>query len=283
MIANKTLKNIWEEFVYGGHLLSLGASGIIYTIMLIFNLKPSLPLLAMMYLMPQIIYSFDHLKGAEKDAKTNPTRSKYFQTQKKKIITLIVVYMVALLGALVYLKNIKIFLAVLFIIAMGMLYAKFFKNLTKKIPAFKNVFVAFMWAFTPIILVSLYYNVFNAGMLPLFIVVFLRLVVNTIFFDIKDIYSDKNNHIKTLPVVFGKNKAINFLQIINILSLAPIAIGVWLNILPSFSLGLLAFYFYSFYYLERAKNNKTDIGFLSYVLADGEYILWPITILLIKH
>lgn len=283
MTVNKILKRFWNEFIYGGHLLSLGASGIIYTIMLIFNLKASIALLLIMYLMPQIIYSFDHLKGVEKDAKTNPERTKYFQAQKNKNIALIIFYIIALLGVLIYLKNWEIALFVFSINIFGMLYPIFFKNFTKKIPAFKNIFVAFVWAFTPIILIFLYYNFFSLGLLLLFIFIFLRWIINTSFFDIKDMGSDKDIFIKTLPVILGKNKTINFLHIINILSIAPIVIGIWLNILPSFSLGLLTFYFYSFYYLEQAKKDRINISFLSYILADGEYILWPIIILLIKY
>lgn len=284
MKAVKVLRIIKDEFVYGGHLLSLGASGIIYTIMLIFNLKINLSLLAIIYLMPQIIYSYDHLKGAKKDAKTNPERAKHFQTQKNKIISLIIIYVAVLLTVLVYLKNWEIGLTVFLIIISGMLYTKFFKDITKRIPAFKNFFVAFVWAFSPTVLILLHFHFkLNISLLLLFIFILLKFIVSTVFFDIKDMESDKSNLIKTLPAIFGKGVTINFLQIVNILSLAPIIIGVWFNLLPSFSLGLLIFYFYSFYYLEKAKTDKANINFLSYILADGEYLLWPITILLIKY
>jgi len=48
MASKKYLRKIWDEFVYGGHLLSLGGSAIIYSVMLVLKLDTSLPLIFIM-------------------------------------------------------------------------------------------------------------------------------------------------------------------------------------------------------------------------------------------
>jgi 4-hydroxybenzoate polyprenyltransferase len=100
-------------------------------------------------------------------------------------------------------------------------------------------------------------------------------MVNTCFCDIKDMENDKKYQIKTLPVVLGKEKFIVVLHIINIISLTPILIGVYLHVLPLFSLLLVALIMYSVYYIQKSKRKETNIQSLSSIVVDGEYVFWP--------
>jgi len=107
--------------------------------------------------------------------------------------------------------------------------------------------------------------------------------VNTVFFDVKDLESDRQRNLKTLPVIFGKRMTIYLLHLINLIALIPLIVGVYSNDIPKESLVLLVFTLYSFYYLTQALFLDGKIlRTLSYVIADAEYILWSILIIIVK-
>ena len=280
MNIKKVLKFVWDEFIYGGHLTSLGVSGILGFSAIILNQKISIPLLTLGYLVSQVVYFYNHFRELKKDILTNLKRTQHLQKSKKYFLIIFALYLVSFFLCLVYINNLAVALMSLFLVSGGLLYTTFFKNLSKKITGFKSFYVDFFWALL-ILLVAFYYNIHcNLLLFLLFFFIFLKSSTNTIFFDIKDIKSDKKEKLKTIPILFGTKKTLNFLHIINVLSFIPIIIGVYINLLPLFSLSVFIFYFYSFYYLEKAKKQKINIRNLSYIIADGEYLLWPFVLIL---
>jgi len=112
--------------------------------------------------------------------------------------------------------------------------------------------------------------------IPLFLIflfVFLRMFINTVFLDIKDVESDKKNNLKTFPIVFGYKKTILILKIISLLSGLLLILGSLLYFIPTYSLILLLVVPYSFYYFKKSEN-KENFYLVNYVLADAEFILW---------
>jgi len=284
MEVRKFLNSIWNEFVYGGHLLSLGGSGNIYFETTLLNQKINLLLLFLAYLISQIVYSYNHLIEAKKDIESNSERAKYLlETKKEKKAKIeFFIYCLFLLITLFLLKKTELLIFVLIIVMAGIFYTLFFKSLTKKVLGFKNLYVSFTWTFSLQLLIGMYYGIFNNIMIILFLFIFLRCMVNGIFFDLKDIKTDKNEGLKTLPVALGQEKTLYFLHIINFISFIPILFGVFKNILPFYSLSLFIFFFYSFYYLKAAEEGKSNLNFLSYVIVDAEHILWGLWALIFK-
>ena len=272
MSRNKFLKKTWKEFIYGGHLLSLGASGIIYTTIQLLGLKNSWLLLMVAYLLSQIIYSFDHIVGAKNDI-----------VKRKASQPILIVYLILFLLTTIFLNNWKVSCASFSIIIFGLCYPLLFKKFTKKIPAFKNIFVALIWSLSPVVLVLFKYSLdFNNVFLLLLLFIFLRWFLNTSFFDMKDILADKKDSLKTIPIILGEKKTLTFFHLLNLFSFLPLILAIYYKVLSSFSIGLCVFYLYSFYYLLRSSYAKKNIPFLSYVMADGEYLLWPLAIYIAK-
>ena len=107
------------------------------------------------------------------------------------------------------------------------------------------------------------------------------MMIITTFYDIKDLQSDREAGLLTLPMVFKhKSGWLNILHVLNVLSFTPVIVGVIFDILPLYSLFLLLILLYGFVYIQKAKGDTADINFLSYVIADGEYNIWPILLLL---
>lgn len=276
----RILKFICNEFIYGGHLLSLGAAGIVFTSAILLNISPRLDGLVVAYLITYSVYSYNRLKEFKKDFSTNSKRTQHIERYIEILPFIIFCSELLAFLLLFYFSNFRSLIFSLLMLIGGLSYTLYFKKITKQILAFKSIYVAFFWAFL-VIFTMLYYNTYvNVLVFFLFSFVLLRWLINTIFFDIKDIDSDQLEGLKTIPVVLGKDKTLRLLHFFNFLSFIPILAGIYMNILPPALLFFLIFFFYSFYYLVKIKNPKTDIHSLSYIVVDGEYMFWPLILML---
>ena len=115
----------------------------------------------------------------------------------------------------------------------------------------------------------------------LFIFVFLRFIVSTTFFDLKDMKSDKKQGFLTLPLVIKNNKNwLFYLHLLNVISFLPIICGILLQIFPLYMIFLLVLFVYSFYYIQKATKENIDMLSLSYIIVDGEFYYWPFLFIL---
>jgi 4-hydroxybenzoate polyprenyltransferase len=234
-----------------GYLTALGAPALVLTTSIITNSNINLPLLVISYLIPLIVYSYDYMSDLDKDVETNSSRYKHLQ--KKIMITL-----------------------------GGLLYATALKGLTKRIPIFKNIYTVLTWSLGGTLFVPLYYSLnISLPFLIIFIFINMKGMINAIFFDLKDSITDSNEGLKTLPVILGKGNAIKFLLILNFAAFIPLVIGVIFKILPIITLSLIIFFFYSLYYLIKAKRSiNNEIWVILGSIADFEFIFWPVILII---
>jgi 4-hydroxybenzoate polyprenyltransferase len=272
---------IFQEAIHGGYLTALGAPALVLTTTIITNSKINLPLLAISYLLPLIVYSFDYMRDLDADNETNLERSTHLQKKKTFYPYILLMYILLLISLLLFFSNIQLILFIILITIGGLLYATALKGLTKKIPIFKNIYTVLTWSLGGTLFVSLFYSVpFSVSFLIVFIFINLKGMINAIFFDMKDYLADTKEGLKTLPVLIGKKKALRLLHILNFVAFIPLIMGVYLKILPQISLVLIIFFFYSFYYLRLAQNPENqDIWVKLGSIADFEFIFWPIIII----
>lgn len=278
----KIAKLLWDELIYGGHLLSLGAVSAIFTSAILLDIKITWDCLAVVYLGTHSIYLYDRYKELKKDRLTNPERTNHIKKYYNKIPLIIICYIAIFIGILLYFNKIHTSSLALFLLFMGLLYAVFFKKITEKIIGFKNFFVAFMWALLVVFLAIYYSYPLNLSLLLVLIFVYLRCFIGTNFYDIKDIQADKKEHLLNLSIILKPKTLIRFLNLINILSLFPIIIGVYLKLLPVFSLVLFLIIPLNFYFLKKIENAKKNIAYLSEIAIGTEKIFWSLFILLGK-
>jgi 4-hydroxybenzoate polyprenyltransferase len=273
---------IFQEAIHGGYLTALGAPALVLTTIIITNSKINVPLLAISYLLPLIVYSFDYMRDLDKDNESNLERSNHLKKKKKYYPIVLLIYSILLLSLLLLYSNFQLILFIVSITIGGLLYATVLKGLTKKIPIFKNIYTVLTWSLGGTLFVSLFYSIpFSLSFLIVFIFINLKGIINAIFFDLKDYFTDSKEGLKTLPVLIGKKDALRLLHIINFVAFIPLILGVYLKIIPQISLTLIIFFFYSFYYLREAQNTKSqDIWVKLGSIADFEFIFWPILLII---
>lgn len=271
-----------NEFIYGGHLLSLGGASIVFTSAVLLNIRITWDFLLIAYIIIYIAYSYNRLMEFKSDSLTNPLRTEHIGGYVRIFPYIIAVSFLVALLLLVEYGNFDSIIFMLFMVTGSLLYTILFKNLTKNIIGFKSFYVSLFWA--SLIVLLAFYSGSSLGIsaILVFLFVFLRLVVNTVFFDIKDIDSDKLCGLKTLPVCLGKKKVLILIHALNVISFLPLILGVYTGFLPPVSLSLFPFYFYTFYYLELVERGSVNVQKLSYAMVDGEYVLWSLVLFYFK-
>ncbi|KKQ35227.1 MAG: hypothetical protein US52_C0031G0003 [candidate division WS6 bacterium GW2011_GWA2_37_6] len=269
-----------KEFVLGGHMTALEALAMIFSVILLSDLSPNLVILIIPYLIAQLIYSYNQIREAKFDADTNPERVRHFKNQHKLKLLLFVVYFALLIISLIF-TNFNIVMFVIFIVICGFAYTDYFKTLN--IRGFKNFYAALFWVLV-ILTIPFYYHLkitafYTFSMLVFFLTVF----VNTIFFDIKDILGDRQRNIRTYPVIWGVKKTIYVLCLIKLISIVPIIISVYYHFLPYEFIFFIIIVFYGILYITSALYLKgKKLRLFSYIIADAEFILWLLLLLLVK-
>ncbi len=264
-----------DELVYGGHIFAMGAVSVVFALSILSNVLITIDFLAVVYLMFYAIYLNDHFEDVRKDFLTNIQRAEYLR-KNKKIPILVSGSVITLELLLFYFGNIYSLYLGSIIVILGLFYSRYFKRITKRIVAFKNLFVALVWSMLTFFLFLYYSYLLTAEVVLFAIFIFLRIFVVQISLDIRDKEGDKREKLLTIPVFFGK-KTESILMGLNILAFLLLFYSMYFDIFPKFCVLLFFIFPYSFYYINRIKNTKNDSSI--YFLAVMEPIILLIFIL----
>jgi len=271
----------YKELVYGGHLLALGTSSMAATAALVMGRTPTWDLLLMAYLFSFGGYSINRISDFGQDAVSHPDRTAYLKNRIGWLKGAVVAcfglgYFLAFFRSFVFFVGllIPLLLALAYSIGSERLKGRIGVSRLKEATLVKNVTVSFGWSLVPF-LVGLYYLQLPAAIIALAPFIFLRLMVNTIFFDQRDMEADASFGVKTLPVTMGMAGSSRVMDALDLASGAYLACIVVGGLVPVFTVGLLVFVPYSFAYRLYAKSGKHRDSVRDLV-ADGEYLLWGV-------
>jgi len=280
MIIKKIAKFIYDEIVYNGHLQSIGVLGIVIFSSILLNIKISIISLVILYLSFYLIYLYNRYRELKIDSLTNKARTEHIKKVSKYIPYGALVLLIILAFLLYSFGNNRFTIFMLAIIILGILYTDFFKNLTKKIAIFKDIYAALVFAvliFFPVIYQSLRIRDYLSVGIFLMMFVFFKALVMQIFLDLKDIESDKKRGLLTLGILWGKDRVLGRLKIFSIIIgiLAPLFLFLHLSLPASvfMLLFLIPFNLYCFRLVKRGE-------FRGFIHESSEFIIWPILILL---
>lgn len=255
------------EILFNGHLQSLGAVSLVYlSSIYIYNFKPSVWLLLVIYLLFQSIYFYDRYRDLDDDEETNSIRVKHIRKYAQFISTIILTFLVVAVLLLLTMFNFGGLVFFVIVFLLGYFYPLYFKGLTKRIYLFKNIYVSGVHAVLVIFpLLATEVASVNFIFLCLFsIYIFIEAMIVQVLLDVKDVESDKGQGLLTLPVLIGAKKTIMSAAVLSILGFALIVLY-----LPVLAILSLMINFLVLYLLV----NKNMAGFF---LGASKFILWSI-------
>lgn len=269
-----------RELVYGGHLLALGTSSIAAAAAILLGRPPTMVLLVMAYLFSYGAYMLNRGAEVTQDSISDPARTSFLQSRSKYLMTIsgasfAIGYVLAATVSFVF------FLALLAPLVLALAYTVGSKKMVRFIGAkrlkdkllVKNIVISFAWSLIPV-LVGLYYASLPIALFAFSPFVFLRLMSNTVFFDLRDVLADREFGVRTAPAVYGSDFSYKMMDGFDILSVAYVFFLIAVHLFPLYSLIMASLPVYSLIYRWLSRNPGSDLSFLCNFVADGEYILW---------
>lgn len=275
----RILPGILDFLVHSSILVSLIAASITYMLFKLAGVAPNYIMLVPFFTM-FAIYNFNRKTDMAEDTVSDPKKSEFTRKYNKYFLgTAALGYGIAVL--LSFARGLKYGAAVLVPFAVGYAYSekwipsKSGKMRIKDMLVLKNLVVALTWAYAAIIPPLLLLNL-NIGKEAYFLgfVVFSRLFINAIFFDIKDVAGDSKTGTRTIPSVYGTAFTDKFLVFLNAVFLYVMLVAYFAGLLSPL-MYLIGFFTaaYGFFYFTLYKTRSVELSSLSYVIADGELIL----------
>jgi len=265
---------IWEEFIYGGHWFSLSVSAFVLTVIVLLELNIRWELIAIVYLLLQTVYNYNHYKELDFDSLSKSDRTNHIKKYYSFLPILTILYGIGFVILTFYYGNIESLVMAGFLLLSGLLFTKVFKKLTEKIIGFKTFYASFTLSLLIIFIALFYKYPITFLILELVIFFFLRFMISSSFSDMKDMDVDKKYHLLSWPVCFGRKKFLTFLHILNFVTTIPLFIIIF-KIHPTFSFFVIFSFLYCFYYIKKAKKPGVDIHSLTNIIVDGEFLYWP--------
>ncbi len=270
---------LYKELVYGGHLLALGTSSMAATVSFVLGRVPTWDLLLMAYLFSLGGYSINRFSDFEEDAVSHPDRTAYLKGRVGSLKAISAAcfalgYLLALLRNLIFFGALlaPLALALAYSVGSGRMKGALGFSRLKEATLVKNLTVSLGWSLVPV-LVGLYYLQLPLAILALSPFIFLRIMVNTIFFDQRDAAADAAFGVRTLPVRMGMAASSRVMDVLDLASgVYLIGVVAW-GLVPLFAGALVIFVPYSFAYRLYSRAGKHKDSARDFV-ADGEYILW---------
>ena len=148
---------VWNEFIFGGHLLSLGAVSVVFTSAILLGIRITIDFLLIIYLIAYTIYLYNRFKEYKKDFLTNYDRTQHIAKYIKYTPVIIFCCMLIVICMLLYFGNQISLIFGLLLLIFGLLYSVYFKEMTGRIIGFKNFYVALMWSLL-VIFLAFYYS-----------------------------------------------------------------------------------------------------------------------------
>lgn len=248
-----------------------GMTGFFVTFMvfILLGMTPEIQVCFSVFLLVFSVYSLNKLTDIKEDAINMPERLCFLKGRKRLILyySLFAYFLSVLLAFLDNPSTIPI----LFIpLASNALYSiKLIPGIPrfKDIPVMKNLFVALSWTLVCTLLPILHMKGgLSISLSILIYFVLIKLFINAALYDIRDVKGDRENGIRTLPVLIGPRKTSGILLMLNTTLLPCLAsLG---NISKLIFLGLILYgYIYTIYFSVLRNPQLLDF------FVDGEWML----------
>jgi 4-hydroxybenzoate polyprenyltransferase len=255
----------------------------LFTSQSLLGLPTSLELLLIAFLISFSAYNINRKTDTKEDRISYPERTEFLNIYYKHIkIVALAAYITALFIA--FSNSLVVGLIILLPLISVSLYSipwipAFTTTRLKDIFVVKNATVAVFWAIGVIILPLAYFEKpLTLTSMAVFFYMFLKVFGNSVTLDIRDVTGDTVHNIRTIPIKFGTANTKKILTLINLGSFCVIIVSVLYNLLTVAAYLVSLVVIYTQIYIHFI--SKTNIRFLTDVLADGEYIVMCLLALL---
>lgn len=273
-----TKNSLPKLLVYSNMYNVFCMAALLYVSSIVLTGEPHLRLLVIAMLMTWSMYTLNRTGDVNEDMVNRPDRAQLVHRHVRVLRLLaIACYGVAL--GLSFVSGRWAFVIPLAILVLGFTYSFAWmpirnrenRRRLKDVTLVKNLTISAAVASTAVLLPVLHTSDhLSSSVFALFVFVFLRVFVNTVVFDIRDMEGDRSAGVNTIPVVCGVRKTKTLLYILNLAVALVVVLSVMSAVLPRLAYFLLPSSLYAHVYIVLADHRRFTRGFLSDIVVDGE-------------
>jgi 4-hydroxybenzoate polyprenyltransferase len=275
------LRKVFHYAVMSDIYASLIAAGIVLIALAVLGLPLDIFSAAAVFFTALAVYALNRQDDADIDAINVPERTKFVSQRGWLVLSFSIAGFFSLL-TYAYMTNGGVFTVMAAIFVLGLFYSfpllrplhavTGFSRL-KDVLGVKNALVSAMYGAFVLIPVL---NV-NAPITPLvgllFLFVFLRFFIVSTIFDLRDVEGDARKNVNTIPVVFGKEKAVLFLHGLNAITVLAVVAAAAEHAVPAlFGSMVFVTFLFATYYIEQCRRENTDIRHLCSVVVEADFV-----------
>lgn len=224
------------------------------------------------------VYSLDKLTKSDEDKTNMPERQKFLSGHK----TIAVLCALGAYGVAVMITAFSNPLALPVILSPVIVNAVYATKLhpcvprLKDIPIMKNVVVALIWAMGGALLPAVNMtHAQNTLVAAVFYFVAVKMFINTVLYDVRDVDGDRAKGMRTMPIILGEKKTIAVLMLLNSTLLLWLRFAeIHLQLIAT----ILVLYGYVYIFYFRKRRNHLALDFF----VDGEWMLAFALLLVLK-
>jgi 4-hydroxybenzoate polyprenyltransferase len=280
-----TIPNILSFLVASSLFVSITLFSVIYLTFYSLGIPPDYTLFFASFLVTFSIYNLNKLTDVAEDTVNTPDRSKFVKNKNHLIIFISTITYASALIIGVFSGEILAIILLLIPLWIAILYSI---RLHPELPRLKDIFLAksisvttgwvlsiviLSFIFLPKVEIILFWSCF----------LFIKLFINSVLFDVRDLKGDNILGIKTVPAVLGVKKTRKILLVLQSLLLPWIALVIYYNalqpVLPILLFGIFYGYWYILHFCREEKKRpiKFDLAI------DGEWIILGCFVLLFQY
>ena len=258
--------SVVEFFVHSNLFISIAATSVAFSTIRLLGLSPDPIALFIVFAATLFVYSLNRITDIEEDETNLPNRAAFTEQYGKLLFAIgIVLYLAVIAGGVWFGIRGAPFLVLPAVVAA--LYSLF---RVKQLLLVKNLIVGVSWGIIPLG-VGIYYGVdFQTEVVVLAGFFTVMVTVAAAVFDIKDIEGDREEGIRTAPIVYGVAATKRGAMMIKLCVAVVAIVLVGGRIVPQRFLVLLGFLAYIAVYILFATRDRGSL-FYGFII-DGEHV-----------
>jgi 4-hydroxybenzoate polyprenyltransferase len=271
--------NTSDIFHTGIVLLSLSAASMALFFSILFFKVFSFTYFFAVFLLTYAVYSMDRLASLEKDELSHPQRTRFLRKNKNlfalsSVLAFSTSIILAALSNWIFVVLIPV-AAIVVMLYSGDLSQKVFGSRRPNVKQYfvvKDIAVASGWGLL-LLTTSIFLNQpFTYEQWIFVIPLLMKLFIMAVVYDFKDINSDLQDGVRSLPIVLGEHPTKVLLHFLNIMATIMILLLTFLGILPFLSLVFAPAFLYQFIMIQKVRRDAPD--WVYFVLCDLEQFFW---------
>jgi len=246
---------------------------ILYISFLLQGILSSALLLIATFFLGISVYSLNKVTDLEEDLVNLPDRARFVKKNRDYLL-FTSLESINIAVVLAFLSNPSAIIVILLAFSVGVFYSIGMRRLRlKNILLLKNIMIAG----TCTVAAALLPLAVHAG-IPFIILmvayyIFLKALINSVLFDVRDIEGDRKAGVRTIPLSLGRNKTRNLLLLLNSTLIVWVAVSLFQGLFYPYHIVLILSVLYGYWYILRFTRASAKPSRLFDLLVDGEWMI----------